>query len=239
MLEIIIIILSIIQSTFGIGLLVIGTPVLLILNYDFFNVLSILLPCSILISILQINSYDVANNINKDVIILSIPLIILGTFIIFTYKLYINFKLFVGFGIFFVLFIKFFLKKHLIGNLLKKNKKIIFMLIGLFHGLTNAGGSLISIYFQEILKKDKKLLRLHIAFSYLIFASTQYILINLLSNKIVFNLKNFEILLLSAGSYIIGRKVFLHLSFKKYLFFLNIMIFLSSFWLILSGLKLI
>jgi len=95
MLETIIIILSIIQSIFGIGLLVIGTPVLLILNYDFFNVLSILLPCSILISILQINSYDVANNINKNVIILSIPLIILGIFIIFTYKLYINFKLFV------------------------------------------------------------------------------------------------------------------------------------------------
>ena len=122
MLEIIIIILSIIQSTFGVGLLLIGTPLLLILNYDFFNVLSILLPCSILISILQISSYDAKNNINKDVIISSIPLIIFGTFIIFTYKLYINFKLFFGFVIFFVLFVKFFLKKNFIGNLLKKIK---------------------------------------------------------------------------------------------------------------------
>ena len=69
------------------------------------------------------------------------------------------------------------------------------MIIGLFHGLSNAGGTLISIYFQEILKKDKKLLRLHIAFSYLIFASTLYVLINLLSNKIVFNLKNFDIII--------------------------------------------
>jgi uncharacterized membrane protein YfcA len=239
MLETIIIILSIIQSIFGIGLLVIGTPILLILNYDFFNVLSILLPCSILISILQIYSYNTKNNINKDVIILSIPLIILGTFIIFTYKLYINFKIFIGFGIFFVLSVKFFLKKNFIGILIKKNNEIIFMLIGLFHGLTNAGGTLISIYFQEILKKDKNLLRLHIAFSYLVFASTQYILINILSNEIVFNLKNLEILLLSAGSYMVGKRVFLYLSFKKYLFFLNIMIFLSSFWLILSGLELV
>jgi uncharacterized protein len=239
MLEIIIIFLSIIQSTFGIGLLVIGTPLLLILNYDFFNVLSILLPSSILISILQINSSEATNNTNKKIIYLSIPLIIFGIFIIFHYKSYINFKLFVGFGIFFVLSIKFFLKKNIITNVIKKNKKIIFMLIGLFHGLTNAGGSLISIYFQEIIKNDKRLLQSHIAFSYLIFASSQYILINILSNNIVFNFKNFEILLLSAVSYIIGKKIFLHLSFKKYLFFLNIMIFLSSLWLILSGLGLI
>ena len=239
MLEIIIIFLSIIQSTFGIGLLVIGTPLLLILNYDFFNVLSILLPSSILISILQINSSEATNNTNKKIIYLSIPLIIFGIFIIFHYKSYINFKLFVGFGIFFVLSIKFFLKKNIITNVIKKNKKIIFMLIGLFHGLTNAGGSLISIYFQEIIKNDKRLLQSHIAFSYLIFASSQYILINILSDNIVFNFKNFEILLLSAVSYIIGKKIFLYLSFKKYLFFLNIIIFLSSLWLILSGLGLI
>ena len=80
--EIIIIILSTIQSAFGIGLLIIGTPLLLILNYDFFNVLSILLPCSILISILQIYNSKVTNNINKKIIYLSIPLIIFGTFII-------------------------------------------------------------------------------------------------------------------------------------------------------------
>ena len=239
MLEIIIIFLSIIQSIFGIGLLVIGTPLLLILNYDFFNVLSILLPSSILISILQINSSEATNNTNKKIIYLSIPLIIFGIFIIFHYKSYINFKLFVGFGIFFVLSVKFFLKKNIITNVIKKNKKIIFMLIGLFHGLTNAGGSLISIYFQEIIKNDKRLLQAHIAFSYLIFASSQYILINILSDNIVFNFKNFEILLLSTVSYIIGKKIFLYLSFKKYLFFLNIMIFLSSLWLILSGLGLI
>jgi hypothetical protein len=113
------------------------------------------------------------------------------------------------------------------------------MLIGLFHGLTNAGGSLISIYFQEIKKNNKKLLQFHIAFSYLFFASTQYILINILSNNIVFNIKNFEILILSAASYIIGKKIFFHISLSKFLFFLNFMIFLSSLVLILSGLKLI
>ena len=239
MLEIIIIILSTIQSAFGIGLLIIGTPLLLILNYDFFNVLSILLPCSILISILQIYNSEVTNNINKKIIYISVPIIIFGTFIIFYYKSYVNFKLFVGLGILCVFIIKFFVKKNITSSVIRKNKKIIFMLIGLFHGLTNAGGSLISIYFQEIKKNNKKLLQFHIAFSYLFFASTQYILINILSNNIVFNIKNFEILILSAVSYIIGKKIFFHISLKKYLFFLNFMIFLSSLALILSGLNLI
>ena len=55
MLETIILLLAIIHSIFGIGLLAIGTPLLLILNYDFLVILKILLPCSILINIFQIS----------------------------------------------------------------------------------------------------------------------------------------------------------------------------------------
>ena len=53
---IIIVILAFIQSIFGVGLLVFGTPILLILNYDFFSILGILLPSSLIISLLQINN---------------------------------------------------------------------------------------------------------------------------------------------------------------------------------------
>ena len=102
MLEIIIIALSIIQSVFGIGLLIIGTPLLLILNYDFFFSLNILLPCSILVSILQINDSKIIGSINKKIILLSLPFIIIGMYIIFYFKSYINFKLLVGFAIFFI-----------------------------------------------------------------------------------------------------------------------------------------
>ena len=47
-LEIVIIIflLSIIQSIIGVGLLIIGTPILLAYNFDFFETLQILLLCS-------------------------------------------------------------------------------------------------------------------------------------------------------------------------------------------------
>ena len=42
------------QSFFGVGLLLLGTPTFLLIGYDFFEVLNILLPYSIVISFLQI-----------------------------------------------------------------------------------------------------------------------------------------------------------------------------------------
>ena len=45
---------TIIQSLFGIGILVFGTPTLLLLGYEFTEVLSYLLPSSIVISFCQV-----------------------------------------------------------------------------------------------------------------------------------------------------------------------------------------
>ena len=57
---------SIFQSIFGIGLLVFGTPTFLLLGYDFFDVLNILLPHSIVISFLQmISSQEKDINFNS------------------------------------------------------------------------------------------------------------------------------------------------------------------------------
>ena len=45
---------TVVQSLFGIGLLVFGTPTLLLLGYEFTEVLSYLLPPSIVISFCQV-----------------------------------------------------------------------------------------------------------------------------------------------------------------------------------------
>ena len=52
---ILLIITSAIQSLFGVGVLLFGTPVLLLLGYSFIESLLILLPVSISINILQIS----------------------------------------------------------------------------------------------------------------------------------------------------------------------------------------
>ena len=51
---IIIFILSIFQSVFGVGLLLFGTPIFLMLDYDFISTLMTILPVSIIISFFQI-----------------------------------------------------------------------------------------------------------------------------------------------------------------------------------------
>ena len=56
---------SIIQSIFGTGVLLFGTPLLLIFGYDFKYVLILLLPISLLINIFQligINGFNMGSN---------------------------------------------------------------------------------------------------------------------------------------------------------------------------------
>ena len=52
----IITILSFVQSVLGIGLLVLGTPTLILMNYSFFETMAIILPSSIAISLISIEN---------------------------------------------------------------------------------------------------------------------------------------------------------------------------------------
>ena len=81
-----------IQSIVGIGVLVIGTPVLLLFNYSYFNILNILLPISILINLLQLfKDYDEINyKIYKNILLL-IPFIIIFLFLISKNNINLNF----------------------------------------------------------------------------------------------------------------------------------------------------
>ena len=50
----VIVVTATIQSIFGIGILLFGTPLLLLGGYDFVNALTVLLPISLLINLFQI-----------------------------------------------------------------------------------------------------------------------------------------------------------------------------------------
>jgi uncharacterized protein len=57
-LVIIIAVFSVVQSIFGVGLLLFGTPTLLLLEYSYSETLWLLLPCSVTISLIQVvNDY--------------------------------------------------------------------------------------------------------------------------------------------------------------------------------------
>lgn len=237
MLETIIFLLSIIHSIFGIGLLAIGTPLLLLLNYDFLIILKILLPCSILISTFQIYKTKNILKAYKKIIHSSVPYVFLGALIIYFFSSNINFKLIIGFSILIVLFLKTFRKKK-INLLINKNKTILISFTGFFHGLTNTGGSLISLIFQS-LKKNKYEVQGCIAYTYFLYALIQYFLLNFFLKKLLIDYDSVGLLVFTCVGYFLGNIIFKKIHFNFFLNILNLIVFFSAIYLIFSEFKII
>ncbi|MEO1884510.1 MAG: hypothetical protein ABGX28_00615, partial [Methylococcales bacterium] len=83
---------TIIQSVFGVGVLLFGTPILLLLGYDFINALSILLPISIAINSLQILKHYQGIDVGfyKNVLLYTLPFVVLFLFFVSIAKININ-----------------------------------------------------------------------------------------------------------------------------------------------------
>ena len=186
-LGLLIFILSVFQSIFGIGLLALGTPLLLIGGFSFIQALFILLPCSITVSLLTffLINRKYKKNLNKEIIkkfiFYSLPGIIMGLIIIFFYELNLNFKILIGSLIIISILLKRFIAKKLIHKVVMK--KTINFVIGLIHGISNMGGSFLSIYLL-VLYKDKMKIRYHLTFAYIFFSITQLIFLHLTFNEI-------------------------------------------------------
>jgi hypothetical protein len=78
---------STIQPLFGVGVLLFGTPLLLLLGYDFINALIVLLPITVSINLLQIIEHPahIDTDFYKKIVIYTIPFVILFLFIVTRY----------------------------------------------------------------------------------------------------------------------------------------------------------
>jgi len=147
---------SVIQSIFGVGVLLFGTPLLLLLGYDFVDALGVLLPVSIAISTLQVLRHyeDVDAGFYKNVLIYSIPLVVLFLVVVTTVK--INISLVIG-PLLILVALKSF--SNVIDRALQavvKYERIYLMAMGLVHGISNLGGSMLTvIIYSKKYPKDK------------------------------------------------------------------------------------
>ena len=172
---------SFIQSIFGTGVLLFGTPILLLFGYDFQNILIILLPTSILINLSQLkgNFQNISIKFYKKLFIYSIPFIILLLYLVTISQIKID--LFVG-----VIIISICLKDYIsfINKGVKyiiKYENLYLMIMGIIHGITNLGGALLStIIFSK--KMTKIQTRSTIAVCYLTFAVFQILTLMSLMN---------------------------------------------------------
>lgn len=182
LLYLIVFIISIIQSIAGVGILVLGTPIMLVLNYTIIETMFFLLPISIISSLSNLvlidSIFKIKNKVDLKLIkyffIFCFPSIFFGLIIIKNFYEFINFNILVSIIIIFSIIIKIKLEKF-IFNINKNSKKIITFFVGLIHGLTNSGGTLLSLFISGKDKKNTNLIRFEIHLIYFFLAITQFI----------------------------------------------------------------
>ena len=231
-----ILITAIVQSIFGTGVLLFGTPLLLILGYNFQYALIILLPTSILISFFQLK-----NNLNKidfqfykRLLLFSIPLIIL--FLYLTNLNSIKINLFVGIFLVVVAIKENILSINRMIKFLIKYESLYLMIMGMIHGITNLGGALLSaIVFSKNLSKDSK--RATIAICYLTFALFQIITLIIAFNDNSFlNIFNFVYWILGPVTFFTVEKyLYFRIDGRKYIKYSNFFLFVLGLMLIIKN----
>lgn len=235
-LEIIIIVfLIIIQSVFGVGLLLFGTPSFLILGYDFANTINILMPVSITISVLQffkskIKDQKFINEYN----LYCLPFLVFFLVIALKFKSILDFKLLVGILLVFSSIL--ILNKSRFSSLKEtffKLKKIVLVGIGCIHGLTNMGGSFLAIYSTLVSQNKKEIARYYICYGYLIMGILQYTTVLFLSFDTLEFTKIFYILL-ALVIYFPSQKLFENLKDKKFSKYINIIALIYGLIILLS-----
>jgi len=179
--SVIIIFLSIFQTIVGIGILVLGTPILLLIGFEMIDVMMILLPLSIINSFINILYLNYSNKkikvdkiLRNNFFLICFPGIFLGLFFLKLFNVYINFNLLVSLVIWMVLVLSY-LHKNKNNKFFTKFKKSLIFLTGFVHGITNSGGSLLSILIIELYKKSVNYIRYQIICFYFILALFQYL----------------------------------------------------------------
>jgi hypothetical protein len=220
-----------VQSIAGVGILVIGTPILLTLQFNIIEVLSILLPISITTSLLNYlffkikkNKIKIDINLKKLFVFICVPSIFLGLLVLKNFGEMMNFKFIVAGVIIGSVILSIVFKKKTITNY----SKVIFLIsVGFVHGLTNSGGSLLSLLLSSQNKKNYS--RYNITFFYLFLALFQYIIFLIIfNNSINKDYYNIKILFIIIVASLIGNFFVKYLNDKFFKILINILAIIAS-----------
>jgi len=170
-----VLVLAAVQSVFGVGLLVFGTPTLLLLGFSFPEVLAYLLPCSIVISALQVADGGLRlEPIRRKLLAFTAPAVLLGTFLILVVlKRHIEMRQIVGAMLVVTAALRMLdpFRQRMQSFVRAKLSPLLFLL-GLIHGVSNLGGGILTLIVSSVYD-DKHSVRKHIAFGYGLMALIQ------------------------------------------------------------------
>jgi uncharacterized membrane protein YfcA len=184
---IIIFILSVVQSIFGVGLLLFGTPIFLFIGYSFETTLTVLLPVSICISFLQITyQKNPIKSLIYEYNIFCLPFLMAFLVIAISIQTSIDIKIHVS--ILLIISSILILNKNkiiFINEYLLRYRKLCLIIIGSIHGATNMGGGFLSIFSTIVHGEDRELTRNYISYGYFTMGIIQYSIIICIGSHII------------------------------------------------------
>lgn len=165
---------SVVQSLFGIGLLVFGTPTLILIGYPLEQCLIYLLPSSVMISAMQLVTLSATGQVlGRGFFVWCLPAVLAALVV----RTHTTVSLPIELPVAFVLLIGATTTisptaRLRVCQLLQGCRTPYLLAMGAVHGLTNMGGSLLAVYAQALGDGKETILRT-IALGYLSFALIQ------------------------------------------------------------------
>ena len=177
----VILLLSIVQSILGVGILLFGTPTLLLMGYSYHETLYLILPSSMLISILQSTNSRKLLVGTKYIYIYTLPMVAIGLFLVTYLYDSINIKYIVGSMLLLIGIIRSvpMISKYL-KDVIVKNRIFYHLVMGGVHGVSNMGGGMLVILMSTV-HGERRVALPNIAYTYLLFGIIQMIMLYMFS----------------------------------------------------------
>jgi len=226
---------AVVQSLFGVGLLLFGTPTLLLLGLPFNVVLAYLLPCSIVVSVLQVATSGglTLEPIRKQFLALTAPAVLVATCVAITLGSPLQLRAGVGGMLLLTGLMRLGRFQAVLSRFIRRNVRPLMLLLGVTHGLSNLGGGILTAIVGASFE-DKVTIRRHIAFAYGTMASVQLLVVLLSARPHLEFALWIALPALAGGTYLLlGQKVFRSIGQRPYQFGLTGLIL--SFGLLLVG----
>lgn len=210
--------LSVVQSFFGMGILVFGTPTLLLMGYDFITTLGYLLPASFAISLLQVLTAGSSRvSVSRYLYLLCLPGIGGGLWVTQHSTLASWTNTLIGGTLLFSALLRFWQpSRQLLTVLLEKHFPTYHLLMGIIHGLTNLGGAFLAILASGT-NTEKEAIRYTVAHYYLAFSIIQMLLLATVMGHHDILIANLPAVATSATVYLlIGNRIFFRFNNASY-----------------------
>ncbi len=170
--------LAVVQSLFGVGLLVFGTPCLLLAGMPFVDALYWLLPASFAISVVQIrHGRGELDSFKNEFIWFALPPAALALGGVLWLGADYDVRIPIGALLLLTAAVRVFPARAAeLGAVLGQYRRTVLVVTGAIHGLTNMGGALLTILIPNLFA-SKEAIRANVAFAYLVFVGTQIVVL--------------------------------------------------------------